>query len=493
VLAGLVFFGGAASLGAEIAAARLMAPYFGASTLVWANTIGVVLVALAGGHALGGRLADKHPDLEVLARTAVVAACGLAAIPFVSGPLLELAVPALDNIDAGAFVGSLLAVLVLLAFPILLLGMLTPWAVRLSITSVDGAGRVAGRLSALSTVGSLVGVFASALLLIPFIGTQRTFLVFAASLAGAGALAYGRRALVVPAALLGLLLLPPGVTKPEGEGDKLLYEAESAYQYIRVLERDGERSLELNEGQAVHSVYEADSVLTGLVFDGYLVAPFTVLERAPERLAMLGNAAGSVSRAYGRYFPETQIDGVEIDPRVTEAGERFFALRTSNPRLRVHSEDARPFLRQAEPGSYDVIAVDAYRQPYIPFYLTTREFFELARSRLRPGGVLIVNVGHVPDDDRLERSLTASIDTAFGDVIRWPIRQKNTLLIASDTPPTGERLGRVAVSLPEELGPLAAEAVNGLAEPLTGGPVYTDDRAPVEWLIDASILRYAGE
>ena len=156
----LVFVVGTGSLGAEIAAVRLLAPYFGASTIVWANTIGIVLVALSVGYWLGGRLADRHPNMRALCLTALIAAVLLAAVPFAADPLLNVAVDALDSISAGAFLGSLVAVLVLVAVPVLLLGTVSPWAIRLGVQTVEEAGTVAGRLYALSTAGSLVGTLA---------------------------------------------------------------------------------------------------------------------------------------------------------------------------------------------------------------------------------------------------------------------------------------------------------------------------------------------
>ena len=491
-LLALVFVGGACSLGAEIAAARLLAPYFGASTIIWANTIGVVLVALSAGYWWGGRLADRHPSERTLRLTVLAAATLLAAVPLAAGPFFELVIRAFDRLDAGAFIGSLLGVLLLISLPLLLLGTVSPWALRLAIGSVEEAGTVAGRLYALSTIGSLTGVFVSALVLIPLVGTQRTFLGFAAVLALTAVAAPGmpRAAALVPAALTAALALPPGVTKPaEERGERVIHERETAYQYLRVIEDGGRRELELNEGQAVHSVYEGDTVLTGGVWDGYLVLPFAVLDEAPRTMAMLGNAAGTVSRAYARFFPQTRIDGVEIDPQVTEVGRLYFEL-DANPRLVTYDEDARPFLRRSG-RRYDVIGVDAYRQPYIPFYLATTEFFALARSRLRPGGAVIVNIGHPPGDDALEKTMTRTIAAVFPYVRRLPLLRSSTLLVASDRRPTAARLEAAQSRLPGPLRGLAATAADRLAAPLRGGTVFTDDRAPVEWLIDASIVRYA--
>jgi spermidine synthase len=486
----LVFVVGTASLGAEIAAARLMAPFFGASTIVWANTIGVVLVALSAGYWLGGRLGDRYPHLRGLCLTIIGAAALLAVVPFAARPFFEISTDALDEISAGAFVGSLVGVLFLIAIPVVLLGTASPWAIRLAVPDVEHSGRTAGRLYAVSTVGSLLGTMLAALVLIPFVGTQRTFLIFAVALALVAAAGLGWRYLAVPAALAAVIAVPVGTVKAT-EGEEVLFEGETEEQYIRVVEEeDGDRLLELNEGQAVHSLYRPGGYLTDDVWDGYLVLPFAGLAEPPERIAILGNAAGTTARAYGRYFPETEVDGVEIDAKLTELGERYFGL--DNPRLEVFHEDARPWLEDSG-GGYDVIMVDAYRQPYIPFYLATREFFELARDRLATGGVVIVNAGHPEGNDDLEKVLGRTLADVFPTVIRDPLEDTNTLLLASEGPATGERLAEAVPRLPEDLRVIAARESGRIEPRLPGGEIYTDDRAPVEWLIDRSILGYAAD
>jgi predicted membrane-bound spermidine synthase len=514
----LVFVVGTGSLGAEIAAVRLLAPYFGASTIVWANTIGIVLVALSVGYWLGGRLADRHPNMRALCLTSLAAALLLAVVPFAADPLLDLAVDALDEISAGAFLGSLVAVLVLVAIPVLLLGTVSPWAIRLGVRSVEEAGTVAGRLYALSTAGSLVGTLVSALVLIPLVGTRRTFLVFALAIAVVSVLGLRpvRRWALAPAAILVLIALPVGTLKAKTEdGGRVIHEAETEYQYARVIEYpDGRRALELNEGQAQHSVCEAEcdagprgprepsSVLTGGVWDGQLVDQFAARRaqapggarraasdfRPPRRVAILGNAAGTTSRAYEQFFPRTRVDGVEIDSELSDIGRRYFDM--NNPRLHLYHEDARPFLRRID-AHYDVITVDAYRQPYIPFYLTTVEFFRTVRDRLTGDGALIVNVGHPDGQDGLEKVLTATIGDVFPHVMRDPIEDTNTLLVASRAPLSAARLNHAVPSLQVALRPTAEAAAQRIEPPLKGGRIYTDDRAPVEWLIDKSIVDYA--
>jgi spermidine synthase len=487
----LVFVVGVGSLGAEIAAVRLMAPFFGASTIVWANTIGVVLVALSIGYWLGGRWGDRHPNVRSLCMVVLVGAGLLALIPFVAQPFFDVAVDALDEISAGAFVGSLLGVLFLIAIPVVLLGTCSPWAIRLAISDVDHAGEVAGRLYAISTAGSLVGTLLSALVLVPFLGTQRTFLALAGALALTCVAALGWRFAAAPLVVAAAFALPVGTVKATDDG-RVLFESESEYQYIRVLEQDdGDRVLELNEGQATHSYYRPGSWFTGDYWDSLMVAPFVSLDRAPRRVAILGNAAGTAARGFGHFFPQARIDGVEIDPELEDVGLRYFDMGSS-PRLTVHNEDARPWLRRAE-SDYDVIVVDAYRQPYIPFYLATKEFFELARERLAPGGAVVVNVGHAPSSDELERTLGRTMASAFRTVLRDPVEDSNTLLVATDAAGSAGRLARAIPELPPGLRPLARIDAARIVPRLDGGDVYTDDRAPVEWLIDRSILGYASD
>ena len=488
----LVFVVGTASLGAEIAAARLMAPFFGASTIVWANTIGVVLVALSIGYWLGGRMADRRPDVRSLCLVVVAAAVLLAVVPLVARPFFDLSVDALDEIEAGAFVGSLIAVLFLIALPVILLGTCAPWALRLAVTDVDHAGRVSGRLYAISTVGSLTGTMLAALVLIPLAGTQRTFLAFALALALVAAVGLGWRFFVVPAALAIAIALPVGTVKATDEG-RTLHEAESEQQYIRVIEEpDGDRILELNEGQAVHSMLPARGYLTADYWDSFLVLPFTARPRPPRRVAVLGNAAGTIARSYGHFWPRTRVDGVEIDPELSELGYRYFDMG-SNPNLSVHDDDARPWLRRSA-GGYDLIVVDAYRQPYIPFYLVTKEFFELVRERLGPGGVVVVNVGHPEGSDAFEQVIGRTMGAVFPTVLRDPAEQTNSLVLGSDAPASAARLEAAArARMDGNLRELALIDAARLEPPLAGGSVYTDDRAPVEWLVDRSILGYASD
>jgi spermidine synthase len=480
-LTGVVFAAGVGSLATEIAASRLLAPYFGNSTIVWANVIGLILASLSIGYWLGGRLADRRPTTRTLGVVVTVAACLIAVIPFVARPLLDFSVEGLDRVSAGAAIGSFFGVLILFVPPVILLGMVAPFAIRLAITDVESAGTVSGRLYSVSTVGSLLGTFLSALVLIPAIGTQRTLIASAAVIGVGGAVLLGRRWFGLAVALAALLLIPPGAVKAQSG---LIYEKESRYQFIQVVqEPDGERKLYLDEGLATHSVWRRGEVLTGGVWDTYP----TVATLAPkvERVAMLGNAAGTAARAFAHFYPGVQMDGVELDPAVSDAGRRYFEMGKT-PGLTVHDLDARAFLRQTD-ANYDVIIVDAYRPPYVPFYLATKEFFELVRDHLNPGGVVALNVATTPDDHRLAEEIGGTLATVMPTSAWQPLRF-NRIVIGINGPrkPGGHDSPEL-----QQLQPLTAD-LNENRRPVAGSSdPWTDDRAPVEWITDRMIVEFA--
>jgi spermidine synthase len=481
----VVFTAGAGTLATEIAASRLLAPYFGSSTVVWANIIGLILVYLSLGYWLGGKVADRRPEPRLLGWIVLGAALFIAVLPFISRPVLDVAVRGLDAVSVGAVVGSFFAALALFAVPVTLLGAVSPFAIRLALDEVGEAGTVAGRLYALSTVGSIVGTFASALVLIPLVGTQRTMLISSALLVLSAALVLGLRWQLLTIGVAALLFIPAGTIKASSG---LIYETESAYQYIQVLQKpNGSRVLKLNEGVAVHSVWYPHSVLTGGEWDMFLVVP-PLLGRPAEDMLIIGNAGGTTARAYGKLYPGVQIDGVEIDPKVTEVGRRYFGLE-DNPNLHVVTADGRPYLAGTD-ERFDLILVDAYRQPYIPFYLATREFFRLARDHLTRGGVLAINVAAVPGDDQLGDALGTTMLAEFPAVWRWQPLRFNELLLAVNGPTTESTLRRRVGEVPIAARRLIPLFRSGIEPVSAHGEPLTDDRAPVEWLTDSMIVDF---
>ncbi len=490
----LVFVGGLTSLGVEFAAARLLAPYFGTSLYIWGVLIGGILIYLTAGYYLGGRLADRYPSATLLYRLTAIAGFAVGLIPLVSRPILRFAQLGFAQFSLGIVVGSLLATILLFALPVVLLGFVSPFVIRLRIERIDRAGNAAGAVYALSTLGSILGTFIPVFVLIPTFGTRPTIYMLALALlvtSVAGLWPRHREYALLPVIVAVLSLLPLHGVKAADYGT-LVYETESAYNYIQVLRKGSRVDLALNEGQAVHSVYDPASSITGGPWDLFLLAPYFGSGRPPERTAIIGLAGGTVARQYTEAFGPVAIDGVEVDPKIVEVGRRFFAM--TEPNLRVVVQDGRYFLATTD-QRYDVIAVDAYRQPYIPFYLTTREFFEQARQHLRPNGVVGVNAGRTATDYRLVGALAGTLRTLFRQVyVIDATAYTNTLVFATDastTLPEFEQRVRDVTVAPAPLGPVASRALEqGRPRLAPAGPVFTDDLAPVERLIDQIILGY---
>ena len=299
-------------------------------------SIGLILVFLSLGYLWGGRLADRHPSERALGCVALVAAAGIAVLPFATQPIFRWSSDAFVHLSAGAFVGSFVAAMAMFALPVTALGAVAPWAVRLAVRDVGEAGTVAGRLYALSTLGSIAGTFLPVLVLVPAIGSRRTFLVVAALLALAAVPMLGPRSLGAPAVAVGLLLIPTGLVKP---GAGVLFEGESPYQFVQVVKVGG--VTELTSTRAGPSIPSTGRAPCSRAATGTRSWPCPCSARPPAgRLAVLGNAAGTVARAYGTAWPHTHVDGVELDPLVTQVGRRYFG-EGRLPMLTVHTDDAR--------------------------------------------------------------------------------------------------------------------------------------------------------
>jgi spermidine synthase/MFS family permease len=498
----LVFFGGMAVLGVELTASRLLAPFFGNNLFVWANVIGLTLLYLSAGYILGGRLADRRPDDRLLIWIVAVAAAFIAVVPFIARPILALSVTGLSNLSAGLFLGSLFGVLVLLAVPITLLGFVSPFAIRLASRQVESAGQVAGRVYAIGTVGSIIGAFLPVLVLVPNLGTRNTFLFFSLVLLVIAAAALRRPPVLALLALAIALTVWGNVSidpiKPAETGE-LIYEDESLFNYIQVVQaQDGPRRLILNneERLATHSVYWPDQSpqpLSGGPWDYFLLAPY-FREQHPGEVTdvlVIGLGAGTAPKLYAENFgPHVRIDGVEIDPGVIDAGVEYFAMNEAG--LNAIAEDGRVFLNQSQ-KTYDVVILDAYRPPYIPFHLTTREFYQEVADKLAPDGVLVSNVGRGPSrDNELLDLMAATLRSVFpAVVVTLPDTTSNSLVYALKRPVAFEearaRAGAAEIPAVREV---AGRGVSTYQVHTVEG-AFTDDLAPVEQVVNQLIIDYA--
>lgn len=502
LLATIVFVGGISSIAVEVSAARLIGPFFGSSTFIWANLIGFTLLYLSIGYVIGGRLADRWPIPRVLYVLTAVAGLSIAVVPFVAGPILRVSLDAIDNVQVAPFLGSLIGTMLLFAIPVTLLGCVSPFAVRIRTLSVASAGNTAGSLYSLSTVGSILGSVVPTFLLVPVFGTRSTFLILAFALLIPSTLALAatgaRKELLAAGGMVLVAALLPviddgGLIRPPETGE-LIYEAETRYNYVQVLRRGDETLLALNEGQAFHSIYNPNGLLTKGPWDYFMVSPYFNPDTTPEDVdsaLMVGLAAGTASKQMTKAYGPIPIDGVEIDGEIVEIGRKYFEM--NEPNLNVIVADGRYYLNKTE-HTYDIIAIDAYRQPYIPFHLTTREFFQEARDHLNDDGVVVVNAGRNRDDFRLVEVMAATLADVFPHVFIIDVQRfNNSMVIATNRDDASiENFIANIEAIPEDsmirtVGDASIDFGN-IRRYDGDGQVFTDDLAPVELVVDQIII-----
>ncbi len=501
-----VFIAGMTSLAVELAASRLLGNVFGTANLVWANIIGLILLYLTSGYFIGGRWADRSPNPKTFYQLLCWAAFTVGLIPIVARPILLWAATGVAALNAPVAGGSFVATLLLFAIPVTLLGCVSPFAIRLSAKNVHGVGTSAGRIYAISTLGSLIGTFLPVLVLIPSIGTTRTYIFFAGLLlvvALVGLWRIDRRRtlyyLWMPVILLLLAIFSTGgPIKPAPNGWLLKYETESAYNFIQVVERpgDGTRYLLLNEGQGLHSFYSPKTLVSNGTWDYFLTAAFfnpaPVNPKNIKSLGLVGLAAGTIANQYTQVLGPIPIDGIEIDPAIVDVGRKYFGM--TEPNLHVIVEDGRWALAHS-PNTYSVIGVDAYRLPYIPPQLSTVEFFSEARNHLTPDGALVINVGRTPNDRRLIEAMAATLHVVFPSVHVMDVPDTfNSILVATVQPTTPNNLTANLAALPADAHPflryILKRAADTVQPTVYGATIFTDDVAPVEQLTNSIVINY---
>jgi predicted membrane-bound spermidine synthase len=498
-----VFVSGMTTLAAELSASRLIGNVFGTSNLVWASIIGLILIYLTLGYFLGGRWADRWPEATRMYRVLAWGAFSLGVVPYIANPVLRLAAKSFEGLDVAVLLGSFAAVLVLFSVPVTLLGTISPFAIRLSVDDPHTSGVTSGTIYAISTLGSFIGTFIPVLVTIPTIGTRNTFLLFSlvllfVALAGLGRFG-GRRRLLehswMPVVLVALALLSSGQSLKNSKGQ--VFETESAYNYIQVQQIQGFTLLRLNDGEGIHSIYSPSTLNYGGPWEQFLVGPFFYPGAAPEsvkRIAIVGLAAGTTARQATAVYGPIPIDGYELDPKIVDIGRRYF--EEDLPNLTVHIGDGRWNLQQS-PFRYDIIAVDAYRPPYIPPHMTTQEFFQICYDHLTDTGSIGINVGSVPGDRRLINGLATTMATVFPSIHIMDIPGTlNTMIFATRQPTKASDFAVNLTGLAHDpkANPLLLTAMATTFANMKPGfettEVFTDDRAPIEWIVNDMVIRF---
>lgn len=481
IIALLVFAGGAIGMMLELTGARVLAPYFGNSLFVWTSLIGVMLGFMSLGYYLGGRLADLKLDAGNLFWILAGAGISVALVNFVEGLLL----PPLSQGDSVRAL-AVLSAAILFAVPSTLLGMVSPYCIRLRMHAIEDSGATVGTLYAISTVGSIVGTFAAGFWLIAIFGTHDMIVLLATALAATSLLVIGPlrnwKRLAALAALLVLIGLGfAGVASADDSIDTRY----DRYFLPQVTDPQSGRPLILltrdNKGAESASFQDTGEPYRFEYYDYYDLAAKLV---DVDRTLMIGGGTFSYPRLFVAANPTATIDAVEIDPDLYTIARESFGL-TDDPRIGVYLEDGRTFLNRTT-GPYDAIFIDAFKsEQTVPWQLTTRETWQSCYDALDSDGVLIMNVIGSPTQERAEffGALYATIDDVFPQVAALKVQDiavggiRNTMIVALKDPSTD-----VATALSAVAPDYAAKVVSGWSPP-ADTRILTDDFAPVDQLL----------
>ena len=484
------FFAGMSGMAVELGASRLLAPYFSSSQIVWTIIIGTIMIAMALGNIYGGKSADKSPNPDKLYGRILIAAVWIALIP-VAGKYIVLGISALLIFTVNnnfLIIAAFCACMVIFVFPLFLLGTVTPSLAKYSVSSLDDSGRTVGTLGAFNTIGSIIGTFVPTFVTIPAVGTSITFLIFAGILIVLSVIYFvssrvGYKKIIIS----GVIFVSCCVF---GHGDSfafwqkdLTYEGESIYNYLQVSEDDKQVSLSTNVLFGVQSVYMKDDTLTGLYYDYAMAAPLMVPDKNPDSMEVLilGMGTGTYATQCRKYFGDMNIEGVEIDEKITKLSRKYFALPDD---INVTTYDGRAFLNASD-RKYDVIMVDAYQDITIPFQMSSVEFFRLVKSHLNENGVMVVNMNMRGNDDGdINQYLADTISSVFGNVYTVEVdNSTNRELFASDN---NDMMGVLNDNISGIKGADLRFMMNKVRDNSiaynAGKLIMTDDNAPVELL-----------
>ena len=484
------FFAGMSVMAVELGASRLLAPYFSSSQIVWTIIIGTIMIAMALGNIYGGKSADKSPNPDKLYGRILIAAVWIALIP-VAGKYIVLGISALLIFTVNnnfLIIAAFCACMVIFVFPLFLLGTVTPSLAKYSVSSLDDSGRTVGTLGAFNTIGSIIGTFVPTFVTIPAVGTSITFLIFAGILIVLSVIYFvSSRVGYKKVIISGVIFVACCVF---GHGDSfafwqkdLTYEGESIYNYLQVSEDDKQVSLSTNVLFGVQSVYMKDDTLTGLYYDYAMAAPLMVPDKNPDsmKVLILGMGTGTYATQCRKYFGDMNIEGVEIDEKITKLSRKYFALPDD---INVTTYDGRAFLNASD-RKYDVIMVDAYQDITIPFQMSSVEFFRLVKSHLNENGVMVVNMNMRGNDDGdINQYLADTISSVFGNVYTVEVdNSTNRELFASDN---NDMMGVLNDNISRindaDLRFMMNKVRDNSIAYNAGKLIMTDDNAPVELL-----------
>ena len=484
------FFAGMSVMAVELGASRLLAPYFSSSQIVWTIIIGTIMIAMALGNIYGGRTADKNPNPDKLYGRIIIAAIWIALIP-VLGKYIILLISGILIVAVNTnflIWAAFFACMVIFVFPLFLLGTVTPSLAKYTVDSLEDNGKIVGNLGAFNTIGSIIGTFVPTFITIPTIGTSVTFYIFSGILLLLAIIYFisVKRSKVkcIVASVLFVICCVANVNDSFAFWDKdLVYEGESIYNYLQVSEDEDSVILSTNVLFGVQSIYMKEEGLTGMYYDYAMMAPLMagVNETDETEILILGMGSGTFATQCERYFDGVNVEGVEIDEKITDLAREYFELPKE---VKVTTYDGRAYLSAID-KKYDVIMVDAYQDITIPFQMSTVEFFTMVKEHLTKNGVMVVNMNmHGDKKGSINEYLSDTISKVFENVYIIDVDgSSNRELYAFESKEALEIFKRNIESTKDfELKNLAEKIEENMVKYKGGKNIMTDDKAPVELL-----------
>ncbi len=425
----VVFVCGAAVLALEILGTRILGPFYGVSLFLWSALITVTLAALSLGYAVGGYWADRSGSTTRLCVLIMSAGIWIISIPLIRHPFLALAEP------LGLRFAVLVAAVVLFFIPLMLLGTVNPFAIKLKTAALSEVGRTAGNLYAISTLAGVVSALATGFFLIPNVGVTNLTLIIGCVLVTVGAiglLTAKRTAIAGIGIAAAIVLVVAGRSAGDRDdvGHGLLAVRQSPYAELRVLDAQGNRHLLIDGG--IHTLVDTATWASMFHYTAVMDLPKYFHDK-PGNMLLIGLRGGSLARQYAT--DGWRVDAVEIDPTVIQFAREYFHLGPADGT--IYEMDGRQFL-SAHQKTYDVILLDAFGSSSIPFHLVTKEVFNLIALHLNQGGTFALNVETIGWDDPIVKTLTATLRQAFREVVVLPIEEPpnrfgNLILMASNS------------------------------------------------------------
>lgn len=493
------FVGGFAIMGLELSGFRIFSPVFGYSIYVSGSLIGIIMVALSCGYIVGGKLADKYRSKKLLFQIILGAGCYSLVMVVAYKFVLDFCFMSIAT-NLGTLTGILVATVIIYGPSMFLLSMISPYIIRL-LAHEEDIGSTAGNIYGISTIGSVFGTFLTSFVLIFLIGSHWTLVIFSVLILLTAVIGLVSHSRIYLLALAVLMLIPLSSPKLPSNIDpkNIVLHKESLYNDIHLIKvpdklnpHKAKYQLKVNWWTSYSTSLEGNQVLTQRYYDFFNIAPLLTPTR---RILILGMGAGTSVLQYQKLFPEAAIDAVEIDPEIVKIAEneKYFGVKETE-KVKIYAEDARPYLKRTD-KKYDVVELDMFQGgPYVPFYVTTSEFYKLLKSRLEEDAVVVMNILALNEDKTLAASIVETLKDVFPSV--YVVENYNNLIAFAFNRPTTLKQIKERLHIKKLRYPTIAKTIDTtidhllIMSPAPRAHIFTDSKADVEKITFAMVERF---